>query len=125
MIKTYKDLIIWKRSMDLVEKIYRNTQNYPKNENFGLVSQMRRSAVSVASNIAEGYGRQSSASYGYFLKIARASLYELETQVEISLRLGYFPKPEGEIVFADITEISKMITSLINKIKNTPLPSSK
>jgi four helix bundle protein len=86
-IKSHKDLIIWQRSMDLVESVYRITENFPARENFGLVSQMRRAAVSIPSNIAEGYGRQSTGNYSQFLSIARGSLLELETQIEISLRL--------------------------------------
>ena len=80
-IKSYKDLQIWQRSMDLVEKIYRITGKLPNSEQWGLSSQMRRAAVSVPSNIAEGYGRQATGEYRHHLSIARASLLELETQV--------------------------------------------
>jgi four helix bundle protein len=117
IIKSYKDLIIWQRSMDLVELIYRITEVFPAKENFGLISQMRRAAVSIPSNIAEGYGRQSTGSYGQFLLIARGSLYELETQIEICCRLKYISISESEKLLEQIIEISKMISSLISKIK--------
>ena len=116
VVKSYKDLIIWQRSMDMVEFIYHITEHFPAKENFGLISQMRRAAVSVPSNIAEGYGRQSSGSYAQFLLIARGSLFELETQLEVSIRLNYLQKPDSEKLLAEIVEISKMISSLISKI---------
>ncbi|OFY60488.1 MAG: four helix bundle protein [Bacteroidetes bacterium RBG_13_42_15] len=115
-VKSYKDLIIWQRSMDLVELIYLITEDFPSKENFGLTSQMRRAAVAVPSNIAEGYGRQSTGSYSQFLSIARGSLFELETQVEICTRLKYFNKTESEKLTSEIVEISKMISSLISKL---------
>ena len=102
--------------MNLVEQVYRMTQGFPTNEGFGLVSQMRRAAVSVPSNIAEGYGRKSTGCYAQFLSIARGSLYELETQLEISCRLHFIPKTESKPMLNEITEISKMMTSLISKI---------
>lgn len=117
MIKSYKDLIVWQRSMDLVEFIYRVTEKFPSNEQYGLVSQMRRATVSVPSNIAEGYGRQSTGSYKHFLSISRGSLFELETQVELSYRLKYLTQNDSEKMLNEITEISKMISSLISKIK--------
>ncbi|MCX6232353.1 MAG: four helix bundle protein [Bacteroidetes bacterium] len=115
-IKSFKDLLVWKRSMSLVEIIYRITENFPIKENYGITNQMRRSAVSIPSNIAEGYGRKSSGSYSHFLSIARASLFELETQIEICIRLKYIKDTESEKLLTEIEEISKMITSLISKI---------
>ena len=117
MIKSYKDLIVWQKSVDLVESIYRITEKLPSKENFGLISQMQRASVSIPSNIAEGYGRQSSGSYIQFLSIARGSLFELETQIELCVRLKYIQQIETEKLFFEITEISKMLTSLISKIK--------
>jgi len=115
-IKSYKDLMIWQRSIDLVELIYRITEDFPAKENFGLISQMRRAVISIPSNIAEGYGRQSTGSYSQFLSIARGSLFELETQIEICIRLKYFQKAESEKLLAVVTEISKMLSSLISKL---------
>ena len=116
IVKSYKDLIIWKRSMDLVVSIYRITEDFPSKESFGLISQMRRASVSIPSNIAEGYGRQSTGSYAQFLSIARGSLFELETQIEICIRLNYFKKIESVNLLAEIIEISKMISSIISKL---------
>jgi four helix bundle protein len=84
---------------------------------WGIVAQMRRAVVSVPSNIAEGYGRQSSGSYIQFLSISRGSLLELETQVELCIRLKYLTRIDSEYILNDIMEINKMLTSLISKIK--------
>lgn len=117
MIKSYKDLTVWQKSMDLVESIYRITEEFPTNENFGLISQMRRAVVSIPSNIAEGYGRQSTGSYAQFLSISRGSLFELETQIELCIRLKYIQKKESDKLYIETTEISKMLTALISKLK--------
>ena len=117
MIKSYKDLIVWQKSMDLAEKIYKVTEEFPAKEVFGITSQMRRASVSVPSNIAEGYGRQSTGSYAQFLSIARGSLYELETQTELSFRFKYIAAKDFEKIQNESSEISKMLTSLISKFK--------
>ena len=87
-IKSYRDLQVWQRAVDLAVRVYGVTEGFPKSEVYGLTSQMRRAAVSVASNIAEGYGR-SEAELARFLTIARGSLAEIETQMEIARRIGY------------------------------------
>ena len=102
--------------MNLVELIYSLTERFPSKEKFGLTSQMRRAATSIPSNIAEGYGRQSTGSYCQFLSIARGSLFELETQVEICIRLKYLQEEHSEKLLLEIVEISKMISSLISKL---------
>ncbi len=117
MIKSYKDLIVWQKSVDLVVLIYQITDKFPAKEKFGLISQMQRASVSISSNIAEGYGRQSSGSYAQFLSIARGSLFELETQIELCIRLEYILRVESEKLLIETTEISKMLTSLISKIR--------
>ena len=116
-IESHRDLLVWQKSMDLVEAIYRITQKLPSHEQFGLISQLRRAAVSIPSNIAEGYGRQSSGSYRQFLSVSRGSLLEVETQIEICVRLGYLTEEDTSGVLAGITELGKMLTSLISKIK--------
>jgi len=116
-IQSHRDLLVWQKSMDLVVAIYRITQKLPSHEQFGLISQLRRAAVSIPSNIAEGYGRQSSGSYRQFLSVSRGSLLEVETQIEICVRLGYLAQADIGGILADITELSKMLTSLIRKIK--------
>ena len=116
-IRSYRDLLVWQRGMDLVELIYKFTENLPAREQWGLSSQMRRASISVPANIAEGYGRQSSGNYKQFLSISRGSLLELETHVELCIRLKYLKKSDGELLLNIIIEISKMLTSLISKIK--------
>ncbi|MCH8315255.1 MAG: four helix bundle protein [Planctomycetes bacterium] len=88
-IDSYRDLIVWQRGIDLVEHVYGQTGDLPKDERFGLVAQMRRSAVSVPSNIAEGWGRGTRNDYVRYLRTARGSLFELSTQAEICKRLGF------------------------------------
>ena len=117
MIESHKNLIVWQKSMDLVESVYGITEKFPSKEQFGLISQMRRAAVSIPSNIAEGYGRHASGSYIQFLSIARGSLLELETQIELSIRLKYFNECESEKIFSDIIEISKMLNALIKSLE--------
>ena len=115
-VNSYKDLFIWQRSMDLVETIYRLTTTLPPSEQFGLIAQMRRSTVSVPSNIAEGYGRQATGEYRHYLLICRGSLLELETQLLLCRRLKYLSEEETNPVLNEITEISKMVGSLIAKL---------
>lgn len=88
-IQSYRDLIIWQKSVVLVTKIYSVTGSFPPSEIYGLTNQLRRCSVSIPSNIAEGYGRNSTADYKRFLQIAVGSLYELQTQVQIALNLAY------------------------------------
>lgn len=88
-IESYRDLIVWQKAMDLVVEIYRETDDWPSAEKFGLTHQLRRCAVSVPSNIAEGQGRRSDGEFARFLRIARGSLREAETQITIGQRLGY------------------------------------
>ncbi|TMA68065.1 MAG: four helix bundle protein [Deltaproteobacteria bacterium] len=116
MVNSHKDLFIWQRSMDLVESIYRLTASLPASEQFGLIAQMRRSAVSVPSNIAEGYGRQATGEYRHHLLICRGSLLELETQLLLCRRLKYSSEQEIDPLLTVITEISKMLGSLIAKL---------
>jgi four helix bundle protein len=116
MVNSHKDLFVWQRSMDLVESIYRLTTSLPASEQFGLIAQMRRSAVSVPSNIAEGYGRQATGEYRHHLLICRGSLLELETQLLLCRRLKYSSEQESDPLLAEITEISKMLGSLIAKL---------
>jgi four helix bundle protein len=116
MVNSHKDLLVWQRSMDLVEAIYRITAKLPASEQFGLTSQMRRSAVSIPSNVAEGYGRQATGEYRHHLSFSRGSLLELETQAMLCVRLKYLTEDELEPVLKEIAEISKMFGSLISKL---------
>ena len=117
IIKTYRDLVVWKKSMELVTEIYKMTKTFPKEEIYGLASQIRRCAISVPSNIAEGYGRRSTDDYLRFLRIAISSLYEIQTQIEIALNLKYLPDNKFQQIYESTREIERMLSSLIKKIK--------
>jgi four helix bundle protein len=97
-IVSYKDLLVWQRSTDLVETVYLLSKKLPASERWRLISQMRKAAVSVPSNIAEGYGRQATGEYRHHLSIGRAYLLELETQVLLSQRLGYLQQGEVDAI---------------------------
>ena len=115
-IRTYRDLVVWQKSMALITEIYEITRTFPKDETYGIVAQMRRCAVSVPSNIAEGYGRNSSSDYIRFLRIAVDSLYELQTQLEISLNLKYFKENTFKSFYESSREVERMLSSLIRTI---------
>ncbi|MDD5326663.1 MAG: four helix bundle protein [Phycisphaerae bacterium] len=117
-MKTYRDLLVWQKSMVLVTDAYKGTRSFPKDEIYGLASQMRRSAVSIPSNIAEGYGRNSRSDYVRFMRIAMGSLYELQTQLDISLNLGYITRDCHEELFESSREIERMLSSLMRKLEN-------
>ena len=107
--------------MELVENVYRVTLKLPQGERRGLMSQMRAAAVSVPSNIAEGYGRQATGEYRHHLSISRGSLLEVETQVLLCERLGYLENSHAQKVLGEIQQISKMLGSLISKLRCTEL----
>lgn len=116
-VKSHKDLNLWKESMNLVEDIYSISKHFPREEMYGLTSQMRRCAVSVPSNIAEGAGRKGEKEFARFLYIALGSLSELETQFEISIRLNYIPNEvETNPIFNKIIYIRRMLSKLIKSI---------
>ncbi|HEY6170782.1 MAG TPA: four helix bundle protein [Candidatus Kapabacteria bacterium] len=115
-IKNFKDLIVWQRSMQLVTSVYEVTSKYPKEELYGLMSQSRRCSVSIPSNIAEGHKRGTRKDYRNFLTFSRGSLAELETQLLIANNLKYIELGSIESMLQEIEEISKMLTSLINKL---------
>lgn len=116
-MQTYRDLIVWQKSMTLVMKLYNESKNFPKEETFGLTSQIQKSVVSIPSNIAEGYGRNSTNDYIRFLQIASGSLYEFQTQLEIGFNLGYLIKEKYLEINNLSFEIEKMLSSLISKLK--------
>lgn len=116
-ILCYKDLILWQKSMELALMVYRTTQDFPKDEQYGLTVQLRKASVSIPSNIAEGHARYSTAEFRKHLSIARGSLAELETQLIISRELGYV-KPDRFYEIMNIHgEIGKMIPALIGKLE--------
>ena len=115
-IRSYRDLEIWKRGIALVENIYSVTKLFPREELYGLTSQIRRSSVSIPSNIAEGFARSSGKEYKQFLFITLGSCAELSTQLTISLKLGYLEEVDSKKLLNEIEEISKMTMSLIKKL---------
>lgn len=117
MAQNYRDLLIWQKAMRLVTEIYMASQKFPKEEIYGLTSQMRRAAVSIPSNIAEGKGRRTSLEFQQFLIQARGSLLELETQIQIAGNLGYFKNPTVEELIKKTTELAKMLNALIDAVK--------
>lgn len=115
----YKELMVWQKSMNLVEEIYKLTASLPKEEQFGLVNQMRRAAVSIPSNIAEGQSRQSAKEYLHFLSIARGSKAELSTQIEICIRLCYLDATRAQLAISLCEEVGKMLYAQINSLCQT------
>jgi four helix bundle protein len=116
-IKSHRDLVAWQRSMDLVTAAYRMTSDWPREELYGLTSQVRRAAVSIPANIAEGCGRENLGSYIHFLKIAQGSLKELETHTEIGVRLGYLDAPQCQALLSDADAVGKILYKLIRSLE--------
>jgi len=117
-MKTFRELIVWQKSMDFVTEIYKASKQFPKDENYGLTSQIRRSAVSIPSNISEGYGREGLNDYLRFLNIAMASLFELQTQLEIAFNLEYILKEKFDNLYELSREIERMLSSFIRSLKS-------
>ena len=115
-IKSFRDLVVWQKAMDLVELVYAITKQFPSDERYALTSQIKRASVSVPSNIAEGYGRHSTADYIRFLQIALGSLNELQTQLELAIRLEFFEKSSVESADRLCLEVEKMLVGLIKKL---------
>ena len=111
---TYRDLKVWQKAIELVLLVYGLTKSFPKEETYGLISQMRRCAVSMPSNIAEGKGRSSRKDMNVFLCHARGSVHELETQLLIAEKLGYVKQVEAASAMARISEVARMLNGLIS-----------
>jgi four helix bundle protein len=116
-ISSYQDLMVWQRSMDLVTECYRLTECFPRTEVYGLSSQLQRAAVSVPANIAEGAGRGHTKEFIRHLGIARGSLFEVQTHVMISARLGYATAEQVQPIIAGITETGRMLHGLIASLE--------
>ncbi len=116
-MNNFKELKVWQKSMTLVKEIYSVTKDFPKEERFGITSQIQRSAVSIPSNIAEGCGRNSSKELFQFLSIAQGSSYELETQLILAADLNYMPNASFETINNQIQEVQKMLFSFKRTIK--------
>ncbi len=118
-VRMYQDLLAWQKAMDLAEAVYRATQAFPKDELYGLTSQLRRAAVSVPSNIAEGQGRGTPSELIHHLRIAQGSLQELETQLLLAERLSYLPKETAE-KFVNLTgEVGRLIRGFIKSLRSS------
>lgn len=111
-VTNYRDLQVWRRALDWAEAIYEATAHWPRDERFGLISQTRRAAVSVASNIAEGAARRSTGEFIQFVGMARGSLAEAETQLLLAQRLGYLPQSDALALLVASGEISRMLVAL-------------
>lgn len=116
IIRSFRDLRVWQAAMDLVEQIYRLTQAFPKHEIYGLASQMQRAAVSIPSNIAEGQTRGYTKEYLHHLAIARASLAELQTQLEIALRLKYCTLEHHGQLLEHTNQLGRQLSTLRNAL---------
>lgn len=116
-MSNFRKLIIWQKAMNLVTKTYNSTKEFPKEEIFGLTSQIRRCSISIPSNIAEGHGRESNKEYLRFLNISIGSLFELQTQLEIAKNIEYLTEEDFNNLYDDSREIEIMLVSFINKIK--------
>ena len=116
-VKDYRDLIVWQKAMDLVEMVYRLTRRFPKEELYGLTAQIRKAAVSVPSNIAEGQGRRTTAEFLHFLSIANGSLKEVETQILVAERLSYIDQQETSEGMELTTEVGRLVSDLVNSLE--------
>jgi carbamoyl-phosphate synthase large subunit len=114
--RDYKDLIVWQKAMRLAKEVYRATSTYPKEERFGLVAQMRRAAVSIPSNIAEGQARHTSGEFVQFISYAEGSLAELDTQALLSIELGFVTPAAVETSLSLIGELRRMLNALRRKL---------
>ncbi len=112
-LRDYRDLLVWQRAMDLVEVVYRATKAFPKEELYGLTSQVRRAVVSVCANIAEGQGRRTTTDFLHFLSMARGSLKEVETHMLIAERLGYIDDNGTAAILQLTTEVGRLSAGLI------------
>jgi len=115
-VQTYRDLVAWQKAMELTERAYEATKSFPKEERFGLTAQMRRSAVSVPSNIAEGFGRSRSRDFKRFLEIAKGSLFEFQTQAELARRMKWLAGPSCTRIRELSQRVDALLTGLIRSV---------
>lgn len=122
-MSTFRNLLIWQKSMTLTTQIYQLTSTFPKEEIYGLTSQIRRCSISIPSNIAEGYGRESDKEFLRFLNISIGSLFEMQTQLEIAKNIAYINENLFNNLYENSREVERMIVSFIKKIKERNSPS--
>jgi four helix bundle protein len=116
-IRSHRDLVAWQKAVDLGLEVYRVTKPFPESERFGPVSQARRASVSVASNIAEGYGRGTTSDYVRFLRHARGSLYEIDTQMMFAVRLGFLADEAYTALLERVNECGRILAALIRSLE--------
>jgi four helix bundle protein len=116
-VRNYRELIVWQKAMDLVEMVYQATKHFPREELYGLTSQVRRSAVSIPSNIAEGQARRSRAEFLNFLSIANGSRAEMETQILLARRLSYVTNDISQQILNQSQEVNRLLNGLMNSLK--------
>ena len=116
-IRDYRDLTVWKEAMDIAEHLYSLTRSFPREEAFGLTAQMRRAAVSIPSNIAEGFGRAQRKSFVQYLRIAQGSLKELETQAMLSVRVGYLTSQQQDEFLDRTTRLGKRLVQFVRSLE--------
>lgn len=116
-IRDYRDLTVWKETMDIAEHLYSLTRSFPREEAFGLTAQMRRAAVSIPSNIAEGFGRAQRKSFVQYLRIAQGSLKELETQAMLSVRVGYLTSQQQDEFLYRTTRLGKRLVRYVRSLE--------
>ena len=116
-IKSHHDLVVWQRAMDLIEGVYGLARHLPRDEQYGLISQLKRAAVSIATNIAEGRARSSRKDFSSFLHISKGSLMEVEILIQVALRLRYATKPQTAKPLALIDETGRMLSSMLARLQ--------
>ena len=119
-LKSYKDLVVWQKSITLVKLVYQLTRSFPPDEKFGLISQMRRTAVSVPSNLAEGHARNTTGEFIQFISHAEGSLAELETEMTLAVELNFCSSPEAQPIQTLIEEVQKMANALRRSLASRP-----
>jgi four helix bundle protein len=117
-VQHYRELIVWQKAIVLVEEVYRTTSSFPQTEIYALTNQIRRAAVSIPSNIAEGQGRSSTRDFLHFLSVAHGSLMELEAQITIANRLGYLDQSQEQNLLNSTGEVSRMLSGRKNSLNN-------
>jgi four helix bundle protein len=117
-LNSYKDLIVWQKSIALVSKVYSLTKRFPSDEKFGLISQLTRASISIPANIAEGWGRESRKNYIQFLRVSRGSLFELETLLIISKNEGFITSEAFQDISLNTDELTRMLGSMIKKLED-------
>ncbi|HWW12704.1 MAG TPA: four helix bundle protein [Brevundimonas sp.] len=121
-MRSYRDLLVWQRAMDIATATYELTRTYPRDELFGLTSQSRRASASITANIAEGYGRNTRPAYASFLRIARGSLKELETHLILADRVGIAASGSTKALLEQTDELGRMLHGLISKVQSDRTP---